>query len=267
MLENNFFSSLVNGNISTKQEIILRGKQHGLMDHQKYMCIVCKIGEEQSAQILNQNYDYLVEYVKSSFLKTALSTIVFLKDAYFVILLQFPASIEEPAKQFIEEKLEEFQQKAFSNLKVSLSFGVGHFATDITDIPITYKESVEAWEHGFDLYHHKFINFYEAKQLKELIRLIPEQNLQKFYENTLRSLSYPKSKDEEDLVNTLIVYLDHHCEIAITAKKLYVHRNTVKYRIAKCEEILNYSVHDSENSLHLRMALLMRTMFSKTNHV
>ncbi len=265
MLENHFFSSLVDGNISTKQEIIHRGKQHGLMEHQKYMCIVCKVDGEQSAQIMNQSYDYLSEYVKDSFLKTALSNIVFLKNAYFIILLQFPINMEEPAKQFIEERLEDFQQKAFSNLKVSLSFGVGHFATDITDIPITYHEAIEAWEHGFDIYQHKFIHFYEAKQLKELIRLIPEQNLQTFYVNTMRSLSYPKSKDEEELVNTLIVYLDHHCEIAITAKKLYVHRNTVKYRIAKCEEILNYSVHDSENSLHLRMALLMRSMFSKIN--
>lgn len=266
MLENHFFSSLVDGNISTKQEIIHRGKQHGLIENQKYMCIVCKVDGEQSTQIINQSYDYLSEYVTSTFMKTALRNIVFLKDAYFVILLQLPASMEEPAKAFIEERLEDFQKRAFSNLKVSLSFGVGHFASDISDIPITYEEAIEAWQHGFDIYHYSFIHFYEAKQLKELVRLIPEQNLQKFYENTLKTLSYPKSKDEEDLVNTLIVYLDHHCEIAITAKKLYVHRNTVKYRIAKCEEILSYSVHDSENSLHLRMALLMRSMFTKTHH-
>ncbi|MFO1446311.1 PucR family transcriptional regulator ligand-binding domain-containing protein [Bacillus sp. Bva_UNVM-123] len=265
MLENTFFSSLVDGNIATRQEIIHRGKQHGLIDQQKYVCIVCKIDGEQSSQILNRIYDYLSEYVKRTFMKTSLSNIVFLKDAYFVILLQFPSKMEEPSKRVIEERLKEFQQKFFSNLTVSLSFGVGHFVNEITNIPITYSEAVEAWEHGFDIYHHKFINFYETKQLKELIRLIPAENLQKFYENTLRSLSYPKSKDEEDLVNTLIVYLDHNCEIAITAKKLYVHRNTVKYRIAKCEDMLNYSVHDSENSLHLRMALLMRSMFTKVN--
>lgn len=262
MLENAFFSSLVDGNIATKQEIIHRGKQHGLMDQQKYICIVCKIDGEQSSQILNRIYDYLSECVKRTFMKTSLSNIVFLKDTYFVILLQFPLEMEEPSKRVIEERLKEFQQEFFSNLTVSLSFGVGHSVNEITNIPVTYSEAVEAWEHGFDIYHHKFIHFYETKQLKELIRLIPAENLQKFYENTLRSLSYPKSKDEEDLVKTLIVYLDHHCQIAITAKKLYVHRNTVKYRIAKCEDILNYSIHDSENSLHLRMALLMRSMFT-----
>ena len=123
---------------------------------------------------------------------------------------------------------------------------------------------MEAWKQGAELYNQLFINFYETKQIRELIRLIPEENLKKFYENTLRSLAYPKTRDEEELINTLVVFLDNNCEIAWTAKKLFIHRNTVKYRIAKCEDILSYSVHDAQNSLNLRLALLMRSIFTKT---
>lgn len=268
LLENNFFTSLVDGNISTKQEIIHRGKQHGLVDNLKYVCIVCKIDDDrqstlqQGSDILNRLYDYLYKSLKKSFLKIDVKNIVFMKDAYFVILMQYSKNIDDPIKSSIEERLKEFQHEAYSNLKISLSFGVGSFFNDVTDIPITYAEAVEAWKQGSELFQYKFINFYETKQLKEMIRLIPEENLRKFYENTLRSLSYPKNKDEEDLVNTLIVYLDNNCEIAITSRKLYVHRNTVKYRIAKCEEIFGYSVHDSQNSLQLRMALLMRSILA-----
>jgi purine catabolism regulator len=263
MLENNFFGSLVDGNITTKQEIIHRGKQHGLLDHQKYICIVCTIDKEKSADMMNRIYDYMNEYLKLSFCQTEAHPIVFLKDAYFVILLQFPLSTDEPVKSLIKNKLEKFQQEVKESIKVSLSFGAGSLVNEVINIAITYSEAVEAWENGYDLFQYQFINFYETKQLKELMQLLPEQNIKKFYENTLRSLSYPKSKDEEDLLHTLIVYLDYHCEISKTAKKLFVHRNTVKYRIAKCEETLGYSVHDSENSLHLRMALMMRTMFTK----
>ncbi|MFC0274919.1 PucR family transcriptional regulator [Metabacillus herbersteinensis] len=268
MLENNFFASLVDGNISTKQEIIHRGKQHGLIDNLKYVCIVCKIDDgnqsnsQKSTDIMNSFYDYLYKFLKKSFLKIDTKNIVFMKDAYFVILMQSPTNMDDPIKSSIEERLKEFQHEAYSNLKISLSFGVGNFFSDLTYIPITYAEAVEAWKQGAELFQYKFINFYKTKQLKELIRLIPEKDLQKFYENTLRSLSYPKNKDEEDLVNTLFVYLDNNCEIAVTSRKLYVHRNTVKYRIAKCEDILNYSVHDSQNSLHLRIALLLRSTFN-----
>ncbi|WP_313799648.1 PucR family transcriptional regulator ligand-binding domain-containing protein [Cytobacillus sp.] len=264
MLENNFFGSLVDGNITVKQEIIHRGKQHGLLEHQRYICIVCTIDKEKSADMMSRIYDYLNEYLKISFCRTEAIPIVFLKDAYFVILLQFPLNTIKPVKSLIADKLEKFQQEVMENVKVSLSFGAGSLVKEVTNIAITYSEAVEAWENGFDLFQYHFINFYETKQLKELMHLLPEQNIKKFYENTLRSLSYPKSKDEEDLLHTLIVYLDHHCEISKTAKKLFVHRNTVKYRIAKCEEILGYSVRDSENSLHLRMALMMRSMQSKS---
>ncbi|MED3564159.1 PucR family transcriptional regulator [Bacillus xiapuensis] len=263
MLENHFFASLVDGNLSTKQEIIHMGKQYGLLDNQKYVCIVCKIDDnKQSIDIMNKLYDYLYKFFKQSFLEIDNKNIVFMKDSYFVILMQFPSNTDEPSKSSIEERLIEFQDAAYTNLKFSLSFGIGNFFNDLTNIPITYAEAVKAWKQGEELYQYKFINFYETKQLKELIRLIPEKDLRKFYENTLRSLAYPKNKDEEDLVNTLFVYLDNNCEIAITSRKLYVHRNTVKYRIAKCEEILNYSIHDSQDSLQLRIALLLRSNFT-----
>ena len=261
LLENNFFTSLVDGNISSKQEIIHRGKQYGLIDNLNYLCIVCKIDDKQSTDIMNRLYDYLYKYLNNSFFNVDTKNIVFMKDAYFVILMQSPMNINDPIKSSIEERLKEFQHKVYSNLKISLSFGVGNLFNDVSYIPTTFAEAVDAWKQGAELFQFKFINFYVPKQLIELMRLIPEESLQKFYESTLLSLSYPKNKDVEDLVNTLIVYLDNNCEIAHTSRKLYVHRNTVKYRIAKCEDILGYSVHDSQSSLHLRLALLMRAMF------
>ncbi|WP_342514411.1 PucR family transcriptional regulator ligand-binding domain-containing protein [Sporosarcina sp. FSL K6-1522] len=264
LLENNFFTSLVDGNISSKQEIIHGGKLHGLIDKLAYICVVCKIdGEQYSTDNMNKLYDHLSKYIKSSFFEITTENIIFMKDASFVILLQSPANTTCDSKILIEERLEEFQQNIYANLKIPLSFGVGSLYNDVTAIPSSYTEAVEAWTKGAEIFQHQFINFYEPKQLIELIRLIPEENLAKFYENNLRSLAYPKNKDEEDLVNTLLVYLDNNCEIAMTSRKLYVHRNTVKYRIAKCEDILGYSIHDSQNSLHLRTALLMRTMFTK----
>jgi len=262
MLENNFFTSLVDGNISSQQEIIHRGEQHGLINNLKYICIVCKIdGDNHSTDILELLYDSLSKYLGKSVLNTDTENIIFMKDEYLVILMQFPKSTSDPIKSLLEEKLESFQNKVYTKLNISISFGGGNLFNDVTSIPITYTEAVDAFKQGAELFKYKFINFYVPKQLEELIRLIPEENLLKFYENTLLTLSYPKNGEEEDLVNTLIVYLDNSCHIAITSRKLYVHRNTVKYRISKCEEILGHSIQDAQKSLHLRMALLMRDMF------
>jgi PucR family transcriptional regulator, purine catabolism regulatory protein len=265
--EINFFGSLVDGNISSKEEIIYRGKQHGLLEKTKYLCFVFKIDEEkqnafmQNDLLKNRPYDFFYDLFKKSIEKINNECILFMKNEYFVGIIQ---TTSDQIFHSIKNKLEEFQDNVYETLKISLSFGVGNFVNDVTYIPITYSEAVEAWKSGQELYTKKFINLYETKQLIELIHLIPKENLKNFYENTLRSLSYPKSKDEEDLINTLIVFLENNCEITITSKKLFIHRNTVKYRIAKCEDILGYAVHEPQNSLHLRMALIMRSIFTKT---
>lgn len=265
--ENNFFGSLVEGNISSKEEIIYRGIQHGLLDKSKYLCFVFKIDEEkqyalkQSSLMEKRPYDFLYDIFKKSILEMNKESILFMQNEYFVSIIQ---TTNDHILSSIKNRLEQFQNEMFTTLKVSLSFGVGNFVNDVTYIPITYSEAIEAWKKGQELYTKKFINLYETKQLIELIHLIPKDNLKNFYENTLRSLAYPQTKDEEDLINTLIVFLENNCEITITSKKLYIHRNTVKYRIAKCEDILGYAVHEPQNSLHLRMALLMRSIFTKT---
>jgi purine catabolism regulator len=271
LLENNFFGSLVEGNIDLKEEIIYRGKQHGLIEKAKYLCIVFKIDGEKQDTFLqsdlmtrNRSYDFLYDLFNKSIIKINKESILFIKNRFFVSIIQ---TTNDSLFTSIKKKLEEFQDEAYNTLKVSLSFGVGNFVNDVTYIPITYSEAVEAWKQGEELYQKKFINLYETKQLIELIHLIPKENLKNFYENTMRSLAYPKTKDEEDLINTLIVFLDNNCEITVTSKKLFIHRNTVKYRIAKCEDILGYLVHEPQNSLHLRMALLMRPIFTKTGGI
>ncbi|WP_158587620.1 PucR family transcriptional regulator [Neobacillus notoginsengisoli] len=265
--ENNFFGSLVEGNISSKEEIIYRGKPHGLLDKPKYLCFVFKIDEERQSALNqirfteNRPYDLLYDLFKKSLGKINEDSLLFIKDEYFVSIIQ---STNDQELSSLKDKLVQFQDEMYTTLKISLSFGVGNFVNDVTYIPISYSEAVEAWKKGQELYTKKFINLYEIKQLMELIHLIPKDNLKIFYENTLRSLAYPKTREEEDLIHTLIVFLENNCEITITSKKLYIHRNTVKYRIAKCEDILGYAVHEPQNSLYLRMALLMRSIFTKT---
>lgn len=273
LLENNFFGSLVDGNISSKQEIIHRGKLHGLLENKKYLCIVFKPDENKQDffsrkdVMMNRTYEIIYGLINKSIGIIKVNSLLFMKDEYFVLIMQSDTNSDTEQKSSLRNKLEVFQQDVLTKLDIPLSFGIGNFVNDVNNIPITYSEAVESWKQGAELYSQRFINFYETKQLKELIRLIPEDNLQDFYENTLRSLAYPKTKDEEDLVHTLIVYLDNNCQIALTSKKLFIHRNTVKYRIAKCEEILSYSVHEPQNSLHLRMALLMRPVFTKALEV
>jgi purine catabolism regulator len=93
--------------------------------------------------------------------------------------------------------------------------------------------------------------------------MIPMKDLKALYENTMKSLAFPKTKEDQELVKTIQVYLDYQCEITEASRKLFIHRNTVKYRIEKTEAILNCSFRDPADSLRIRVALAIGTILEK----
>lgn len=272
LTKNNFFGSFVSGNIKSKDEIIHRGKVHGLLEEGVYLCVVFKEDEEKNGHTILQSdllKDSTFELLYSSVNKTigtiGKDSILFIKDKYFVMILQSKENNDNLAKHILKEKIKRFQEDVRKVLNISLSFGIGNYVNDVTNIPFSYTEAVDSWEEGAKIFGQNFINFYEAKNLLELIQLIPKKKLEEFYRNTLRTLAYPKTKEDEDLVNTLSVFLDNNCHISDTAKKLFIHRNTVKYRIAKCEEILNTPIQEEQMTLNLRIALLLRKSILNNN--
>lgn len=96
---------------------------------------------------------------------------------------------------------------------------------------------------------------YEGKGIRQLFSSVDDEQVNFFIRNTLGPFADLDDTSLSDLRKTLHVYLSCQCEIAQTANKLYVHRNTVKYRIQKCEDILQQNVSEPENSLNLRIAL------------
>lgn len=63
--------------------------------------------------------------------------------------------------------------------------------------------------------------------------------------------------DSRDLLDTLIVYyLDTDCDVKGTAAQLYVHRNTIQYRLAKIRSITNFKTDDilSNNLMYQTVA-------------
>ena len=60
-----------------------------------------------------------------------------------------------------------------------------------------------------------------------------------------------------ELLDTLRIYLRCGRSKAETAKKLFVHVNTVKYRIAQIQEITNLDLSDDETALSLLLAFKM----------
>ena len=72
-------------------------------------------------------------------------------------------------------------------------------------------------------------------------------------------LSHDRAK-KTDFINTLDTYLRCNCNLKEASAQLFIHYNTLRYRITKIEEILSMDLNASEVRLNLQIALRMLKM-------
>ena len=68
------------------------------------------------------------------------------------------------------------------------------------------------------------------------------------------------------LVETLECYLDCNCNVSKTADTLFIHRNTMKYRIKKIKEILAIDFNDANACFTLRFAFKIKKYLNENLH-
>ena len=270
LLKNNFFADLIDMKIHSDEEIFSRSNYYGLQKGMENICVVCTIDaqgeiyetlqlyEKKVGELHNSVYDQL----EDELIHENLEATLFTKGKYFAMILQFSKYGDDEINkitQFIENVQANFEGD------FTLSFGVSHSVPSLKELPTAYQEAVEAILTGYEQNLKGFIKYYKTRDLEELLKALSRKDLKALYENTLKSLAFPKTKEEQELVKTIQVYLDAQCEFSETSRKLFVHRNTVKYRIEKAEELLNCSLRDPADSLRIRVALIIGSILKESD--
>lgn len=153
-----------------------------------------------------------------------------------------------------------------------------------------FLEISETFENDLYLRVSFFIGkFHSAKELKELFhqdRLFFKQSLEWkrkervfTFENifpTLLSHSLPVEllkaielqllqplMDDPETLATIQVYLENNLNASVTAKKLYIHRNTLQYRVDKFTEKTGVNLKDYPSAITLYIACLLQSQKQK----
>lgn len=261
-VRNEFFVNFTEGMFSSEDEIINRAKEFSLENNQNYYCAAGKLEAKDLSGSYTQNQremDTVYEYMEEELINRSLSTSLFTRGEMCILLFKVSKPNDE-VNEFVPSSLKVIQQMVHKRFGRGVSFGVSNVSRNFLNVKEAYKEAVEALQAGELSGERSFIQTYQTKNVRELLRTIPAEDLKDFYYHSLRKLGEDGYDEEQTLLQTLFVYLEAHCQISETAKRLYVHRNTVVYRLEKCEEILGKSLSDPEVSLQIRLAMRIKTM-------
>ncbi|MBY0095759.1 PucR family transcriptional regulator [Mesobacillus maritimus] len=262
-IRNDFFLQYLDGAFTSNNEIINRAKEYSLPNDTDYLCVAGKLDNENNDHMYTQRKqtsETPFEFIEDMIHRNITNVHFFTKNNTCILLFEMPTQQHELVLQTIQEKV----AKTFEQ---TISFGVSNLCYSFIKVQTAYQEAVEALSQGERSKKISFIQHFQTKDLTELLRLIPEKEMSHFYNYTFKDFSTCKPEEKESLLQTLFVYLETHCQISETAKRLFIHRNTVVYRIDKCEELLGRSLKDPEATLQLRVAFQIQKLLAPRLHI
>lgn len=136
-------------------------------------------------------------------------------------------------------------------------FAFGNNTNSPETLNRSYHEALESFENGRNAEKYPWIRYFQPQSIMDLLSEVSGNQVQQLCQYTLKELAYPQDEMTKELKKTLQTYLECHCSVARTADLMFLHRNTVKYRIKKCEEILGQELSDSSYCLQLQMSLML----------
>lgn len=144
-------------------------------------------------------------------------------------------------------------------MKFKVTIGIGEYHEDIRGISKSFKEATQALDVGTKLEGAGDIYHVDNLGVGKLLAEIKGESQQEFMEKTIYSTKNNKEKKiNETLLETLKAFFDNNLSISRTAQTIYVHRNTLLYRLRRVKEITGLDPKKFDDAIQLRMALKMR---------
>jgi len=139
--------------------------------------------------------------------------------------------------------------------KAQLLGGISGPAEGLSAWPKAYEEALQAMALGerLDVDHVVMFNSLGVYRLLIMLEDIPDVRL--FMQQTVGPLVTYDEQHRSSLMETLDAYFNYHGNISKTAESLFIHRNTLLYRLDRIQELTEHDLSQANMRLALQLAL------------
>ncbi len=138
-------------------------------------------------------------------------------------------------------------------LNVRVSFGT--VVQELKDVSKSYKEAKMALDVGKIFYAEKNVAAYSTLGIGRLIYQLPV-NLCRLFIEEIFGENVPSDLDEETLT-TINKFFENNLNVSETSRQLFVHRNTLVYRIEKLQRSTGLDLRNFDDALTFKIALMV----------
>ena len=170
---------------------------------------------------------------------------------------------EEKKREKAESAYEEIcQYLADEKKEWSFAIGVGKSYEHLADLQKSFQDASKCITLAEKLHRHQEVLWYDKLGFYRLLMSFENQELLESYcEEVIGGLIQYDEENHTELVETLKEYFLQNCNLQNTSEKMFIHRNTIKYRLQRIEQLTGKSFHDAFEILELHNAVIIYTMY------
>ena len=142
--------------------------------------------------------------------------------------------------------------------------GIGTTVSNLKDLARSFKEAQTALEVGKVFDTEKTIVSYEALGIARLIYQLPTTLCETFLKEVFK-LGSIESLDQETLF-TIQRFFENNLNVSETSRKLFVHRNTLVYRLEKIKKFTGLDLREFDHAIIFKIALMVNK-YLKSNPI
>lgn len=277
-IKHDFFDDLIFGKITSLTTLKTLCELHGLSVDYWYTCLVVYMNYGEittDGDLINEKYRLeaigkkCVQFIYQHIPQTTWEVTSFYRNNRVIILV---GQNKNKGKMTVSE-MKDYAKNLYGlwnqmNKKVTFQIGIGQQYPSIAEVHKSYNEANEVLRLLKYQVDQPLISHFEDFAIDYLLESnIKESILEEFSTKYLGKLMEHDLSHQTSYIYTLECYFQHHLNVSETAKAMYLHRNTLIYRIDRMKEILNNDLKNSEDLLRIQIALKIYRILERKQFV
>lgn len=248
---NNFMKNVLLGNI-LPGDITIRAKE--LRVKNECARIVYLVRTEKTRDL------YAYNIIQSLFPNNNKDYIVLLDDQSTVLIKELR---EKEDNQEIHKKARIIIDTLSSELMIKVSVGIGTEAESLRDVARSYKDAQTALKIGHIFESDKSIVDYNHLGIGRLIYQLPT-TLCRLFLNEVFKEGVLETIDTETM-NTIQKFFENNLNVSETSRQLFIHRNTLVYRLDKIEKITGMDLRKFDDAIYFKVAMMVKSYLDEVS--
>ncbi|HIU59510.1 MAG TPA: helix-turn-helix domain-containing protein [Candidatus Scatosoma pullistercoris] len=169
---------------------------------------------------------------------------------------------EESEYQSPADYAEFLAQSLREELGLETTVGVGSVVKSLKDIPLSYSQAAGALRYAEVFSSRGNVHSYREYLLVRMLEDVPESKLME-YLGEMTDEGAKEIFEDADMLNTAEEFLQSSLNVSETSRKLYMHRNTLLYRLDKIEKATGLNIRQFPDAVSFRVLTVLYRLLGK----